>query len=74
MKKISIVLLSAATLLAAGCTKNMSEVLNKDPKSAPTALGTAEFTDGEFSLTNTITTTSVRYSPFRVISQEWNDN
>jgi hypothetical protein len=74
MKKISIVLLSAATLLAAGCQKNMSEVLNKDPKSAPTTLGTAEFTDGEFSLTNTITSTSVSISPFRVISQEWNEN
>ena len=74
MKKISIVLLSAATLLAAGCTKNMSEVLNQDPKAAPTALGTALFTDGEFSLTNTITTTSVSVSPFRVISQEWNEN
>jgi hypothetical protein len=74
MKKISIILLSAATLLAAGCQKNMSEVLNKDPKSAPTTLGTAEFTDGELSLTNTITTTSVSVSPFRVISQEWNEN
>jgi Starch-binding associating with outer membrane len=74
MKKISIVLLSAATLLAASCQKNMSEVLNKDPKSAPTTLGTAEFTDGEFSLANTITTTSVSVSPFRVISQEWNEN
>jgi hypothetical protein len=74
MKKISIVLLSAATLLAAGCQKNMSEVLNKDPKAAPTTLGTAQFTDGEFSLTNTITTTSVSVSPFRVISQVWNEN
>ena len=74
MKKISIILLSAATLLAAGCQKNMSEVLNQDPKSAPTTLGTAEFTQGEFSLTNTITTTSVSISPFRVISQEWNEN
>jgi Starch-binding associating with outer membrane len=74
MKKISIVLLSAATLLAAGCQKNMSEELNQDPKSASSTLGTAEFTDGEFSLTNTITTTSVSVSPFRVISQEWNEN
>ena len=61
-------------MLAAGCQKNMSEVLNQDPKSAPTTLGTAEFTYGEFYLTNTITTTSVSYSPFRVISQEWNEN
>jgi hypothetical protein len=74
MKKISIVLLSAATLLAAGCQKNMSEELNQDPKSAPSALGTALFTQGEFALTNTITTTSVSESPFRVISQEWNEN
>jgi hypothetical protein len=74
MKKISIVLLSAATLLAAGCTKNMSEVLNQDPKSAPSALGTALFTQGEMLLTSTITTTSVGISPFRVISQEWNEN
>ena len=74
MKKISIVILSAATLLAAGCTKNMSEVLNQDPKSAPTTLGTAEFTQGEFALANTMTTTSVSTAPFRVISQEWNEN
>jgi len=74
MKKISIVLLSAATLLAAGCQKNMSEVLNQNPKAAPSALGTALFTDGELSLANTITTTSVSVAPFRVISQEWNEN
>jgi hypothetical protein len=74
MKKISIVLLSAATLLAVGCQKNMSEVLNKDPKSASTALGTALFTQGELNLANTITTTSISVSPFRVISQEWNEN
>ena len=74
MKKISIVLLSAATLLSAGCVKNMSEVLNKDPKSAPSALGTALFTQAEMNLSNTITTTSVSVSPFRVISQEWNEN
>jgi hypothetical protein len=74
MKKISIVLLSAATLLAAGCQKNMSAVLNQDPKSAPSALGTALFTQGEFALANTITTTSVSTAPFRVISQEWNEN
>jgi len=74
MKKISIVLLSAATLLTAGCQKNMSEVLNKDPKSAPSALGTALFSQGEMNLANTITTTSVSVAPFRVISQEWNEN
>jgi hypothetical protein len=74
MKKISIVFIAAATLLAAGCTKNDSVELNQNPKASSTGIGTALFLQGELNLVNTYNTTSVSVAPFRVISQEWNEN
>jgi hypothetical protein len=74
MKKISIAIITAATLLGAGCTKNMSVALNQNPKASSTGIGTALFLQGELNLTNTYNTTSVSVAPFRVISQEWNEN
>jgi hypothetical protein len=74
MKKISIYIISAATLLAAGCTKNMSDTLNQDPKQTTTGIASALFLQGELNLVNTYNTTSVGVAPFRVISQEWNEN
>lgn len=74
MKKISTVIITAATLLAAGCTKNMSVALNQNPKATSTGIGTALFLQGELNLVNTYNTTSVSVAPFRVISQEWNEN
>lgn len=73
MKKISIILIASA-VFAVSCTKNASDELNQNPKSSSTGIGTALFLYGEQSLVNTYNTTSVGISPFRVISQEWNEN
>jgi hypothetical protein len=74
MKKSSIVFIAAAILLGAGCTKNESDELNQNPKASSTGIGTALFLQGELNLVNTYNTTSVGVAPFRVISQEWNEN
>ncbi len=74
MKKISIIIIGITTLFAVGCTKNASVSLNKNPKASSTGIGTALFLQGEFNLTNTLTSTSVSSAPFRVISQEWTEN
>ena len=73
MKKISIILIASA-VFAVSCTKNASDELNQNPKSSSSGIGTALFLYGEQSLVNTYNTTSVGISPFRVISQEWNEN
>jgi hypothetical protein len=74
MKKISIVIVSAAALFAVGCTKNMSETLNQNPKQASSGVGTALFTQGELYFALNYTTTNIAVSPFRVLAQEWNEN
>ncbi len=73
MKKFSIFSI-AATLLIAGCTKDISNSLNHNPKAASVGIGSALFLQGELNLVNTINTTSVSVSPFRVVSQEWTEN
>jgi hypothetical protein len=73
MKKISIAFI-AATLLAAGCTKNASDELNVNPKNPAIGVGTALFLQGELNMSNTFNTTNIAVAPFRVISQEWNEN
>jgi uncharacterized lipoprotein YajG len=50
MKKISIAFIAAATLLAAGCTKNASDELNVNPKDPATGVGTALFLQGELNM------------------------
>jgi len=74
MKKISIVFIAAATLLAAGCTKNASDELNVNPKNPATGIGTALFLQAELDMMNTYNTTDIGVAPFRVLSQEWNEN
>lgn len=74
MKKLSIIIISAATLLSTGCTKNMSVNLNQAPKNTSTGIPTALFLQGELNLVNTYNSPGVGTAPFRVISQEWNEN
>jgi hypothetical protein len=73
MKRLSIITI-AASILFANCTKNASEILNVDPKSASSATAPGLFLDGELSFVNTCNTTSIAVAPFRVISQEWAEN
>jgi hypothetical protein len=73
MKKFSIFSI-AATLLIAGCTKDISNSLNHNSKAASVGIGSALFLQGELNLVNVINTTSVSVSPFRVVSQEWTEN
>jgi hypothetical protein len=73
MKRLSIIAI-AASVLFANCTKDPSETLNVDPKSANSATAAGLFLDGELNLVNTYNTTSIAVAPFRVISQEWTEN
>jgi hypothetical protein len=73
MKKFSIFAITAALFLA-GCTKDISNTLNKNPKAASTGIGGALFLQGELNLTNAYNTTSISVAPFRVLSQEWTEN
>jgi len=73
MKRLSIIAIAASVLLA-NCTKNASDTLNVDPKSASSATAAGLFLDGELNFVNTYNTTSISVSPFRVIAQEWAEN
>ena len=73
MKRLSIIAI-AASVLFANCTKDPSETLNVDPKSANSATANGLFLDGELNLVNSYNTTSISVAPFRVISQEWTEN
>jgi hypothetical protein len=72
MKKLSFILISFA-LFISGCAKHLSN-LNIDPKSSSSAIPTALFLQGEKSLVDAMTSTSVASAPFRVLSQEWTEN
>ena len=73
MKRLSIIAIAASVFLA-NCTKNASETLNVNPKSASSATAAGLFLDGELNLVNTYNTTSIAVAPFRVLSQEWAEN
>ena len=65
----------AATLLLTNCTKDISNTLNHNPKSASVGIATALFLSGERNLMiNAMNTTNVGAAPFRVLSQEWAEN
>jgi Starch-binding associating with outer membrane len=72
MRKLSIISI-LASLLFVNCTKNLSS-LNNDPKHLTSPSADPLFTQGELSLANLVTTTSVADAPFRVLSQEWTEN
>ncbi len=72
MRKLSILSI-VASLLFVNCTKNLSS-LNEDPKHLTTPSANPLFTQGELSLADVVTTTSVSIAPFRVLSQEWTEN
>jgi hypothetical protein len=73
MKKILIIILPVCALFAS-CTKHITE-LNSNPKGPSTDIpATALFLQGEKSLVDVYTTTSVAVSPFRVIAQSWTEN
>lgn len=75
MKKYSIYIIAAALIVSgAGCTKDISNTLNHDPKSASQADAPALFTYGQQQLANTFNSTSVSVAPFRVLSQVWTEN
>lgn len=72
MKKFPIIII-AASLLMASCTKHLSS-LNVDPKNSQNPIANALFLQGEMNLTNALVTTSIGIAPFRVMSQEWSEN
>jgi hypothetical protein len=72
MRKLSIISI-LASLLFVNCTKNLSS-LNEDPKHLTSPSADPLFTQGELSLADVVTTTSVSVAPFRVLSQEWTEN
>jgi hypothetical protein len=72
MKRLSIVILSSASLLTA-CTKNLSSLNNnsKDPQVVPSG---SLFLNGEKNLFDAIGSTDVAVAPFRVFAQSWTEN
>lgn len=73
MKKLLITTLSVCALFAA-CTKHVTE-LNVNPKGPSSDIpATALFLQGEKSLVDVYTTTSVSTAPFRVLAQSWTEN
>ncbi len=73
MKKLLIIILPVCALLAS-CTKHITD-LNTNPKGPASDIpATALFLQGEKSLVDVCTSTSVSNSPFRVIAQSWTEN
>ena len=72
MKKLSYFLL-LVFFIASSCRKDLTS-LNTNPKAASKVPATTLFTQGEKSLVDNLTSTSVAVAPFRVLSQEWTEN
>jgi Starch-binding associating with outer membrane len=73
MKKLLIITLPLCALFAS-CTKNITQ-LNTNPKGPASNIpAVALFLQGEKSLSDVYTSTSVASSPFRVIAQSWTEN
>jgi hypothetical protein len=73
MKRLLISILPVCALFAS-CTKHITE-LNTNPKGPSSDIpATALFLQGEKSLADVTTTTSVAVAPFRVIAQSWTEN
>ena len=66
MNKISFVF--ATVLLFSACRRDIENV---DPKAPQTAPAAALFTNAQRTLTNTVTTSSVNFNIFRLITQQW---
>jgi hypothetical protein len=74
MKRFSYILIFPAILvLISSCNKDLTKY-NTDPKSASNVPAKTLFTQGEKSLVDYMTSTSVGRAPFRVLSQEWTEN
>jgi hypothetical protein len=71
MKKI-IYIICIVAVLAAACTRNLSE-LNVDPKNPATAPSGAFVTNAERSLSNTLASSNVNLNIFRLIVQQWQE-
>jgi len=71
MKKITLLILAAATLLGA-CQKNLTD-LNNDTKNPMTAPSNALFTNAEKYMTDWLTTSSVNYNISDQIAQYWTE-
>ena len=71
MKRLSYIL--PLVLFLASCNKDLTKY-NIDPKSASGVPAKTLFTQGEKSLVDYTTSTSVARAPFRVLSQIWTEN
>src|SRR5688572_20697644 len=69
MKK-SLYIVSGVMLMITACTKDLSD-LNIDPKNPSTAPSYALFTNGQRSLSNTLSSANINLNIFRVIVQHW---
>jgi hypothetical protein len=73
MKKLLITIFSVCALFVS-CTKHITD-LNVNPKGPSSNIpATALFLQGEKSLADVYTTTSVSTAPFRVLAQSWTEN
>lgn len=72
MNKKSLLIFILCPLLFA-CNKDLTN-LNTDPKAPTDVPATALFLQGEKSLVDIYTTTSVDQAPFRVLAQSWTEN
>jgi hypothetical protein len=74
MKKLTILYtsLTIAVLLAASCTKNLSD-LNQNPKKPDAVVPSTLFANAELELTNNLTSTNVNLNIFRLLAQQWTE-
>lgn len=71
--KRSTILYLLVSVLAASCTKNITD-FNNNPKGALTVPSASLFLNGEKNLSDALAGTSGSSSPFRVLAQSWTEN
>jgi hypothetical protein len=71
--KRSTLLYLTVSLLAASCTKSITD-LNNNPKGALSVPSSSLFLNGEKNLSDALAGTSGSSSPFRVLAQSWTEN
>lgn len=71
--KPSTILYLLVSVLAASCTKNITD-LNNNPKAALTVPSASLFLNGEKNLSDALAGTLVSANPFRVLAQSWTEN
>lgn len=69
--KISSIILSTV-LLAASCTKNLTD-LNSNPKKPAAVAAATLFANAEVAVTDNLTSTNVNLNIFRLLSQQWTE-